>query len=189
MARINSFDKRLAGAYYRQDAHWKYALMLDPSQRGDSYEQLDERAAWFYEAIGCSPAMVTKTPGVGSIYLGSYRDKTGAPLDGGQTFRLCVPPNPPMKQFWGVTIYQTETRTLIQNGEKRAEISSQTPGLKTNADGSVDVYVGPVAPKGFESNWVKSVPGKAWFAYFRLYAPTEACFDQSWPLPDFERVK
>ena len=95
------------------------------------------------------------------------------------------PPNPPMKQFWAVTIYQTETRTLIQNGEKHAEISSQTPGLKINADGSVGVYVGPAAPKGFESNWVKSVPGKAWFAYFRLYAPIEAYFDQSWPPAGF----
>lgn len=189
MARVNSFDKRFPGAGYRPDAHWEYALMLDPSQRGDSYEQLDERAAWFYEAIGCSPAMVTKTPGVGSIYLGSYHDKTGEPLDGGQMFRLRVPANAPMKQFWAVTIYETATRTLIQNREKRAEIGSQTPGLKINADGSVDVYVGPAAPKGFESNWVQSVPGRAWFAYFRLYAPTEAYFNKSWPLPDIEKVK
>jgi hypothetical protein len=71
--------------------------MLDPSQRGDSSEQLDERAAFVYEAMGTSPAMITKTPGVGSAYLGSYRDNAGAPFDGGHTFRLRVPPNAPMK--------------------------------------------------------------------------------------------
>ena len=42
---------------------------------------------------------------------------------------------------------------------------------------------------GFEKNWIPSVPGKAWFAYFRLYAPTEAHFDRTWMLPDFESVK
>jgi hypothetical protein len=32
------------------------------------------------------------------------------------------------------------------------------------------------------------VTGKNWFAYFRFYQPTEAYFDRSWPLPDFERI-
>jgi hypothetical protein len=77
-----------------------------------------------------------------------------------------------------VSIYDIETRALIANGEKRAEISSNLLGLKINGDGSVDVYIGPAASPGFESNWVKSVPGTAWFAYFRLYAPTEPCFDK-----------
>ena len=31
--------------------------------------------------------------------------------------------------------------------------------------------------------------GKAWFTYFRLYAPTEAHFEKKWTLLDFERVK
>jgi hypothetical protein len=84
-----------------EKANWKCTLMFDPSQCGDSYEQLDERAAYFYEAVGASPAMVTKPSGVGSAYLGSYRDKTGAPLDCASTFRLRVPPNPPMKQLAG----------------------------------------------------------------------------------------
>jgi hypothetical protein len=51
-----------------------------------------------------------------------------------------------------------------------------------NADGSVDFYVGPKAPAGFAT-------GIFWFPYFRLYAPTEAYFDKSWPLPDIEKVK
>jgi len=46
-----------------------------------------------------------------------------------------------------------------------------------------------LAPKGFEENWIPSVPGKAWFAYFRRYGPTEAHFDKKWTLPDFEREK
>jgi len=58
-----------------------------------------------------------------------------------------------------------------------------------NAGGLVDMYVVPTAPKEFEKNWIPTVPGQAWFTYFRLYAPTEAYFDKSWPLPDIEKVK
>jgi hypothetical protein len=61
--------------------------------------------------------------------------------------------------------------------------------LRKNADGSVDIYMGPTAPKGFESNWIPTVPGRGWFTLFRLYAPTEAYFDKSWPLPSIELVR
>ncbi|MFU0819492.1 MAG: DUF1214 domain-containing protein [Pseudomonas lundensis] len=52
----------------------------------------------------------------------------------------------------------------------------------------MDLYFGPTAPAGLESNWVQTVPGKHWFSYFRLYAPTEAYFDKSWKLDDITRV-
>jgi hypothetical protein len=58
-----------------------------------------------------------------------------------------------------------------------------------NSDGSVDLYFGPKAPKGKESNWVQTVPTKAWFPYFRLYSPTQAFLDQTWVLPDIEKAK
>jgi hypothetical protein len=61
--------------------------------------------------------------------------------------------------------------------------------VRKNVDDSVDIYVGPNAPAGLEHNWIPTVPGKGWSAYFRLYGPTEPYFNQSWVLPDFERVK
>ena len=132
--------------------------------------------------------MVTTTPGVGSVYLGSYKDHDGNWLDGANTYRLHVPPNAPVKQFWSLTLYDVDTRALIQNEQQIADRSSRQD-LVRNADGSVDLYVGPKAPAGFEKNWIPSVPGKAWFPYFRLYGPTEAHFDRRWKLPDIERVK
>jgi len=57
------------------------------------------------------------------------------------------------------------------------------------ADGSIEVYFGPTAPKRFENNWIPTVPGKAWFTYFRHYAPTEPHFDKAWTLPDIELVQ
>ena len=52
--------------------------------------------------------------------------------------------------------------------------------VMVNADGSVDVYFGPVAPKGLESNWVQTIPGRGWFMILRLYGPLEPWFDKSW---------
>jgi hypothetical protein len=190
MAKANDFDKRdMELAHYAEGVHWHVSLCLDPGQETANNTQLDERAAWFYEALATSAGMVTTTPGVGSIYLGCSKDKDGDWLDGGNAYRLHVPPNAPAKQFWSLTVYDVATRCLINNKEQLADRSSRQPDLVKNADGSVDLYVGPQAPKGFEKNWIPTVPGKAWFPYFRLYAPTEAYFDRTWVLPDFEKVK
>jgi hypothetical protein len=189
MAKANDFDKRqMELAHYADGVHWHFSLCLDISQESEFYTQLDERAAWFYEATATSAGMVTKTPGVGSVYLGTYKDKDGDWLDGAKSYRLRVPANAPVKQFWSLTIYDVDTRAVIQNKEQIADRSSRQPDLVKNADGSVDLYVGQKAPAGFEKNWIPTAPGKAWFPYFRLYAPTEAHFDRTWILPDFEKV-
>jgi len=88
-----------------------------------------------------------------------------------------------------VTVYNLDTRGIIQNEQGVSELSSKTKGLAKNQDGSIDIYFGPTAPVGHEKNWVQTNPGDYWFCYFRLYAPTEAYFDRSWPMYDIELVK
>ena len=187
MAKANSADRRFAGSKYRPDAHWDFALQLDADDPDAFWDLLDERASWFYEAVGAGPSMAPKRPGPSSAYLGAYRDKAGRWLDGGKSYRLRVPANPPIKLFWSITVYDVDTRALILNKQKTADRSSRMD-LRTNKDGSVDIYCSPKAPAGFEQNWIPTVPGKNWFAYFRFYEPTEAYFDRSWPLPDFEQI-
>jgi hypothetical protein len=188
MAKANTADRRFAGTKFRPDAHWDFALQLDADDPSAFWNLLDERASWFYEAVGAGPAMAPKRPGPSSAYLGAYKDKAGRWLDGGTSYRLRVPPDPPIKLFWSVTVYDVDTRALILNEQKIADRSSRMD-LRKNEDGSVDIYCGPKAPAGFEKNWIPTVPGKNWFAYFRFYQPTEAYFDRSWPLPDFDRVE
>ncbi len=189
MAKANDFAKRIPGSRYRPDSHWDYVMMADPAQDLKDYSQLDERAAYFYEGLFLTRAMMSKTPGFGQAYLGAYRDKEGHAFDGGQNYRLHVPPNPPAKQFWSVTLYDADTRCLIQNKEQIADRSSRQPGLMKNEDGSVDIYFGPTAPQGRENNWIPTVQGRAWFTWFRLYAPLEPYLNKTWPLPDIEKVK
>lgn len=190
MAKASAFNKRVEGIRYRPNTRWEY--VVPPSYIVDqdigNSTQFEERSGLFYEAIGMSAGSIPKTPGVGQAYFSTYHDKDGHALDGGKNYRLHVPPNAPVNQFWSVTLYDIDTRTLIQNEEQIADRSSRQ-GLVRNADGSVDIYFGPMAPKGFRKNWIPTVSGRAWFTYFRLYGPLEAYFDKSWPLPDIENVE
>ena len=132
--------------------------------------------------------MTTKTPGQGQVYLGIQKDKDGHWLQGGNRYTLRVPPNPPVKQFWAMTLYDVETRVSSTPRTSSPGLDSRKK-LVTNADGSVDLYFGPEAPAGKERTGCRRLPGRGWFAYFRFYAPTEAYFDRSWALPDLVRVK
>jgi hypothetical protein len=187
MAKANSADRRFKDGKFRPDAHWDNALQLDADDPDAFWNLLDERASWFYEAVGAGAAMAPKRPGPSSAYLSAYKDKAGDWLDGGRSYRLRVPSNPPIKLFWSVTLYDVGTRALIVNDQKIVDRSSRMD-LRKNQDGSVGIYCGPRAPAGFEMNWIPTVPGKNWFAYFRFYQPTEGYFDRSWPLPDFEEI-
>ena len=129
-----------------------------------------------------------KRLGAGQFYLISIRDKDGDAYDGAKTYRLRVPPNAPVEQYWSVTVYDRQTHALVKN-MPRASRSSQIPELQKNADGSVDIYFGPQAPAGKDSNWVPTDPARKFELMFRAYAPTKALFDKSWALSDVEKSR
>ena len=190
MAMVASFVPRSPQAKYRDDTLWAHPLTLHPLHMTEFTQQFEERADWTYEAYGLSPAMKAKVPGKGSTYLAAYRDSEGDWLDGGKAYKFKVAPNPPAAQFWACTAYDFDTRGVLLNGEEYlTEISTYTKGVRSNEDGSVDIYFGPRAPEGMESNWIKTNPGSYWFTYFRLYAPTESYFDRSWPMHDIEKIE
>jgi hypothetical protein len=186
LGRVTAYSKRVEGTVVYPGRKWEYSNMVELNQEYKGYAQLDERASWFYEAIGNSVGMQGKTLGFGQVYLESQRDSTGAWLDGGKRYHLRVPPNPPVKQFWSFTIYDNLTRGPVVTSQGAADMSSRKPGLVTNADGSVDLYFGPTPPKGANANFVQTLPGKGWFAYFRFYGPLQPYFNKSWQLNDIE---
>jgi hypothetical protein len=143
---------------------------------------VDERGmVYSYAFIGL------KRLGVGQFYLISIRDKDGDSFDGAKTYRLNVPPNVPVDQYWSVTAYDRETHALIKN-MPRASRSSQIPDMQKNADGSIDVYFGAKAPGGKESNWVPTDPARKFELMARFYGPKKEFFDKVWKLPDVEKV-
>jgi hypothetical protein len=133
--------------------------------------------------------MQGRTLGFGQVYVEAQKDKTGAWLDGGKSYRLYVPADAPVEQFWSFTLYDNVTRGPLLSPQGAADISSRKEGLEINADGSVDLYFGPEKPAGANTNFVQTVLGKGWFTYFRLYGPKQTYFDKSWQLNDIEEVK
>jgi hypothetical protein len=146
----------------------------------DTYPTDDRGMAYSYAYIGI------KRLGVGQFYLISIRDRDGDAFDGGRAYRLTVPPNAPVQQYWSVTAYDRQTHALIKNMD-RASRSSQIPEMQKNPDGSVDVFFGPKAPAGKEANWVPTDPSRRFELMFRLYGPTKPLFDKTWTLPDVEK--
>jgi len=125
--------------------------------------------------------------GEGQFWTLTHKDKSGAQLDGGRSYRLRVPPNPPVRQYWSLTLYDRKTHAFIRNMPYTSR-SSQTPGLRTNSDGSIDMFFGPSPPKDWERNWVPTDSARPFEAMARFYGPEPALFDHSWVLPNIERI-
>jgi hypothetical protein len=148
---------------------------------------LDARTQFHYIATVITPAMAHAQVGAGSAYAYTVHDANGDVLDGARTYRLHVEPDPPAKNFWAVDVYDTQTRSLIQVPSTIwPAVASNSGTLRANDDGSRDLYIGPEAPAGKESNWVQTTPGKSWFPILRLYGPLQPWFNQTWKLNEFE---
>ena len=188
MAKAIAFASRDPEAHIYPDRHWERIFIGGYKFERDGARLLDARTLFHYTAIVVTPAMEAKMVGVGSQYLATYKDASGAYLDGGQDYRLRLPAGIPAKDFWSVTVYDAETRSLLQNGQPKPSLSTYDKP-DANADGSVDVFFGPRAPKGREKNWVKTLPGKGWFPYLRLYGPLEPFFEQTWRPDDIVKAQ
>ncbi len=188
MAQAISYAPRLDDIVYYPGTQWEWVLELDPSLREAFWRDLEARTNYYFQASMAQPAMKVKAIGRGSQYVRSARDAEGEWLDGSNLYRLNVPADPPAELFWSITLHDFETRSQIQTDTNNAALSSYD-NLKYREDGSVDLYFGPTAPEGFESNWVKTIPGRGWWVWFRFYSPTEAFFDKSWQLTDFEKIE
>jgi len=169
---------------------WEPAFQTEsPYFDGEGHTEVHERAAFTYQAMTGAKSMVAKMVGKGSQYQLTSKDSDGNFFNGANTYKLVIPPNVPINNYWSICIYDTETRSLIDNGTKKSSTGSHL-NIEKNPDGSVDLYFGPTKPEGVkDENYVKTKPGEGWFTYFRFYGPLEAYFDKTWVPNDFEKVK
>ena len=188
--RTLTYSSRIKEAQIYPNSAWGTAFV------GGSYEflhdgarLLDPYSSFFFVATGITPAMSKAMVGIGSQYAGAYRDSTGRPLDGSKTYKLHLPAGIPVKDFWSLVVYDTQTRSMLQTDQQFPSTGSQKAGLAVNADKSVDVYFGPNAPAGKASNWVQTWPGKGWFVILRLYGPLQPWFDKTWRPSEIEEAK
>ena len=189
MSRAIVYASREPDIKYWPDRHWEKMFLYNTTFERDGVTDIDARTLWHYQAIVVSPNLISTAPGVGTAYLTTFRDAKGKFLDGGKNYKLRVGANPPVKNFWAVTAYDPTTRSLLDVGGNRNKSVGSRDNPVANPDGSVDVYFGPMAPKGSENNWVPTNPDKGFFLVFRFYGPTEGFIEKSWVLNDLERIK
>jgi hypothetical protein len=180
--RVASFGDRRPDRVMWPDRKWEWATLRPENGTFDTrtYNDLDARSKWFYQAQIESPAMFRRTAAAGSLYWLGTRDSTGAYLDGSKTYKLTVPQPVPAKLFWSITVYDPENRSEISTDQANAALRSMFELSDKAGESSVALYFGPEVPVGHENEWVKTSPGKGWFTYFRIYGPEPAAFDGSW---------
>jgi hypothetical protein len=184
---MKSRDK---ATFYYPRSGWSNPLLVGGYEflQQPGVRSLDSRSASYYYFTGATPAMSMKMIGKGSQYAYTFVDSKGNRLDGGKNYRLHLPGNIPAQRFWAIIVYDTQTRSDLQTDQRFPSLGSQTKGLVVNPDTSVDVYFGPTAPTGHESNWIQTLPGKGFNPMLRLYSPLESWFDKTWRPGEVELV-
>jgi hypothetical protein len=145
---------------------------------------LNARTAFYYGYTLDSPGMIMRLPNVGSQYLMGFMDADKNYFDGGKTYRVTLPKDVPAAAFWSFTLYDNQTRSMLQTPQRFPRAGSQTypsPAAVADADGSTTVYFGPTKPADAkDGNWIQTIPGKGWFTILRLYSPRESFFTKTW---------
>ncbi|NNE17464.1 MAG: DUF1254 domain-containing protein, partial [Myxococcales bacterium] len=190
-ARALLFAPRAADADLYDNRQWQRILV------GGSHEFIrnggrltDARARFHSYATGITPTMAATKAGSGSESAATFRDSRGNPLDGSRTYTLTLPPNVPAAYFWSITLYDNQTRSMLQSDQRIPSVILGQRNLRRNEDESITLWFGPKEPRDrkMRANWVQTIPGKGWNAVFRLYGPQEEWFDQTWRLADMELV-
>ena len=173
------------------DRRWEWVGLVPDSADFETPTGLDleARDRWFAQAIVASPAMFRRMEGSGSLYWLALRDQGGAYLDGGKPYRLSIPLPVPGKLFWSVTVYDAETRSQIQTDQDKAALRSLFELHDLKNSGAAELSFGPTPPADADSDsWIKTAPGRGWFAYLRIYGPERPAFDGTWKPGDFEEL-
>lgn len=186
-AQLGRDDKR--NKYY-EDRQWERAWAGGTNDwMQQSYLDLEARSRFFQYAYSSAPAMVMRTTGAGSKYPLTIRDADGDLLEGGRTYKLRLPPDPPAALFWAVTAYNITDGTMPETDQLLPSTNGYYD-IPKNEDGSIDIWFGPEKPDGVaDSAFIKTVPGRNFVACLRLYGAEDAFYDHTWKPDDLVKVE
>ena len=181
------FDNFPKDKLYWPDRHYASLLQADKNKTFTfAYDDRIDITARAAEYFWCTymPKVLSDSPA--TQYMMAMADKNGKRLEGGKLYKVNVPTEMPVKQFWALTVYDRATMGFIYTNQNRTTLSSyDLDKMKKNADGGVTLYVGPKAPAGLEANWIPT-RGKRPLPAIRFYGPTDALNNKTFKMPDFE---
>ncbi|WP_406288536.1 DUF1214 domain-containing protein [Streptomyces sp. NBC_00209] len=170
-----------------QDDFWHTLLDEEFRSRETGHTDINAKAHMFVNHYSISTGMISAIVGSGAKYANTYRDHTGEALRGEHTYRLDLPADPPAHLFWSLTLYDAETAAEVDaEGQTFSSLNGMND-IALNGDRSITLHTGPERPED-ATNWIRTVPGRGWFAIIRFYGPEEAFFERLYIPGDFERV-
>jgi hypothetical protein len=175
------------GGLWYPGRHWINVFPGNATFTAETFDYINARTSFFTYAYASSPGMAASMDNVGAKYPGAMFDADGDHLQGGKDYKLHVPQDVPAALFWSVTVYDPITGSGLDNGQPFPSLNMMDKPVQ-NADGTFDIYFGPKSP-GAGKNWLTTLPDKGFFVIFRLYGPKQAFYDQTWSLPDIEKLK
>jgi hypothetical protein len=206
---VNWGSRPSAGGYYYPNSAWFNPLFLGgynfetppPQVSAEGVitpypptgaRTLNVRTSMFFAYTFITPAMIMRLTDIGSQYLIGFVDAKGEYFDGSKTYKATLPPNIPAGKFWSFTVYDNQTRSMLDTPQRYPRAGSQSypsPAAVAEADGSTTVYFGPSKPEGIsDGNWIQTDPKKGWFTILRLYSPLEPFFTKEWRPSEIELV-
>jgi hypothetical protein len=195
MCRTNQMKPRQDKPYYENSSWYRLLSNFPLTKSSNALYFLDESNEYYYEAVTVTAGMQSNIPSPGTTsYLTTKEDKEGNFLLGTNNYKIHFPAGIPASNFWSLVLYSENTRCFIDNKNaadklRATSVDSRDKNLKINADGSVDLYIGPKAPEGKESNWLQTNIGEGWFPLIRTYGTQQDFFDKKWQPGEFEKIK
>jgi hypothetical protein len=125
-----------------------------------------------------------------AVYPEVTLDQWGAPLTGERRYVLHFDKGqvPPVAGFWSLTTYDLPGLMLVPNPLKRYCLGSHRKGLKSNPDGSLDIYLQHRRlDKAHESNWLPT-PAGPFNLTLRCFLPHKPLLDGTYKYPVVRRV-
>jgi hypothetical protein len=116
-------------------------------------------------------------------------DTKGKPLEGDKNYKLHLQANIPVRNFWSVIVYDSQTKLMIRSNQPWPSVHSNSKKLVVEQDGSIAIYFGSETPAAKECNWLQTIPGKSWYLILRLYGPMEAWFNKTWKCSGVEQLR
>jgi hypothetical protein len=116
----------------------------------------------------------------------------GEALDGSKhRYTLNFPAGqlPPVKAFWSLTMYHSQSQLLVDNPLNRYLLNSaMLSDMKKNADGSLTLYLQKDSPGAdWQANWLPAPDGPIYLV-MRLYGPQDSALNNQWPIPALVRA-